>query len=103
MSAVDIKNWMACAANFYHNFFHLEAGLIFEVGEAGLPDGLFSNQTFLVHFGRPFKISYDHLVYFWAIGFILWQFGIFCGLLLYVLSQFWYVVSRKILQPLDFL
>jgi hypothetical protein len=36
-------------------------------------------------------IFYDHLVYFTAIGNILWPFGIFCGHLLYFspLCVFW--------------
>jgi hypothetical protein len=34
----------------------------------------------LVQFGSPLNgIFYDHLVYFVAIWFILWQFGIGCG------------------------
>jgi hypothetical protein len=44
-------------------------------------------------------IFYDHLVYFTAIGNILWPFGIFCGHLVYF-GQFWYFVPRKIWQPL---
>jgi hypothetical protein len=44
------------------------------------------------------KIFYDHLVYFTAIGNILWQFGIFCGNLVYF-SPFWYFGPRKIWQP----
>jgi hypothetical protein len=43
-------------------------------------------------------IFYDHLVYFTAIGNILWTFGIFCGHLVYF-SPFWYFVPRKIWQP----
>jgi hypothetical protein len=43
-------------------------------------------------------ILYVHLVYFMAIGNILWPFGIFCGHLVYF-SPFWYVVPRKIWQP----
>jgi hypothetical protein len=43
-------------------------------------------------------IFYDHLVYFTAIGNILWPFGIFCGRLVYF-SPFWYLVPRKIWQP----
>jgi hypothetical protein len=38
------------------------------------------------------------LVYFTAIGNILWPFGIFCGHLVYI-SLFWYFVPRKIWQP----
>jgi hypothetical protein len=43
-------------------------------------------------------IFYDHLVYFTAIGNILWPFGIFCGRLAYF-SPFWYFVPIKIWQP----
>jgi hypothetical protein len=43
-------------------------------------------------------IFYDHLVYFSAIGKILWPFGIFCGNLIYF-SLFWYFGPRKIWQP----
>jgi hypothetical protein len=43
-------------------------------------------------------IFYDHLVYFTAIGNILWPFGIFCGRVVYF-SKFWYFVPRKIWQP----
>jgi hypothetical protein len=43
-------------------------------------------------------IFYDHLVYFTAIGNILWPFGIFCGHLVFF-SPFWYIVPRKIWQP----
>jgi hypothetical protein len=39
-----------------------------------------------------------HLVYFTAIGNILWTFSIFCGHLVYF-PPFWYVVPRKIWQP----
>jgi hypothetical protein len=51
----------------------------------GLPDGLFSNQKY--HDGglamESFGIFYDHLVYFTAIGNMLWPFGAFCGHLVY--------------------
>jgi hypothetical protein len=40
---------------------------------------------------------YDHLVYFIAIGNILWPFDILCGHLVYF-SPFWYFVPRKIWQ-----
>jgi hypothetical protein len=40
-------------------------------------------------------IFYDHLVYFTAIGNILWP---FCGNLVYF-SPFWYFGPRKIWQP----
>jgi hypothetical protein len=43
-------------------------------------------------------IFYDHLVYFTAIGNILWKFSIFCGHLVY-LFPFWYVAPIKIWQP----
>jgi hypothetical protein len=67
-------------------------------------DGLFSNKT--SQFGPILEglamenlgIFYDHLVYFTAIGKILWPFGIFCGHSVY-LSPFWYFVPRKIWQP----
>jgi hypothetical protein len=42
-------------------------------------------------------IFYEHMVYFAAIGNILWPFGIFCGDLVYFLP-FWYHVPRKIWQ-----
>jgi hypothetical protein len=38
------------------------------------------------------------MVYFMAIWYILWPFGIFYGYLLYI-SPFRYVVPRKIWQP----
>jgi hypothetical protein len=56
---------------------------------SGLPDGLFSNQPhqFLYILEalwiENFGIFYDHLIYFVAICFILWQFGICCGHSLY--------------------
>jgi hypothetical protein len=43
-------------------------------------------------------ISYRHLVYFTAIGYILWTFGIFYGHLVYFMD-IWYVIPRKIWQP----
>jgi hypothetical protein len=43
-------------------------------------------------------LFYDHLVYFTAIGNILWPFGIFCGNLVYF-PPFWYFGPRKIWQP----
>jgi ABC-type spermidine/putrescine transport system permease subunit II len=43
-------------------------------------------------------IFYGLLVYFTAIGNILWPFGIFCGHLVYFFP-FWYFVPRKIWQP----
>jgi hypothetical protein len=44
------------------------------------------------------SLFYDHLVYFMAIGNILWPFGIFCGNLVYF-GTFWYFGPRKIWQP----
>jgi hypothetical protein len=41
---------------------------------------------------------HGHLVYFMAIWYSLWPFGIFYGYLVYF-SPFWYVVPRKIWQP----
>jgi hypothetical protein len=38
-------------------------------------------------------IFYDHLVYFTAIGNILWSFGIFCGNLVYFVV-IWYIFLR---------
>jgi hypothetical protein len=43
-------------------------------------------------------IFYGHLVYFTAIGNILWPFDIFCGNLVYF-PPFWYFGPRKIWQP----
>jgi hypothetical protein len=43
-------------------------------------------------------IFYEHLVYFMAIGNILWPFGIFCGYSVYF-PPFWYLAPRKIWQP----
>jgi hypothetical protein len=43
-------------------------------------------------------IFYDHLVYFTAIGNILWSFGISCGNLVYF-SPFGHFGPRKIWQP----
>jgi hypothetical protein len=43
-------------------------------------------------------IFYVHLVYFTAIGKMLWSFGIFWGHLVYF-SPFWHVVPRRIWQP----
>jgi hypothetical protein len=40
-----------------------------------------------------FGIFYGHLVYFMVIWYILWSFGIF--------FPFWYVVPRKIWQPVN--
>jgi hypothetical protein len=43
-------------------------------------------------------IFYDRLVYFTAIGNILWPFGIVCGHLVF-LPPFWDLEPRKIWQP----
>jgi hypothetical protein len=45
-----------------------------------------------------FCILYDRLVYFTAIGYNLWPFGIFCGNLVYF-PPFWYFGPRKNWQP----
>jgi hypothetical protein len=68
---------------------------------AVLPDGFFSDQKY--QFG---KISEDrgmknvviysgHLQYFTTIGYILWAFWV-----LVYFPPLWYIVSRKIWQPL---
>jgi hypothetical protein len=44
-------------------------------------------------------IFYEHLVNFTANWYILWTFGIICGILVYIFSPFWCVVPRKIWQP----
>jgi hypothetical protein len=41
---------------------------------------------------------YGHLVYFTAICYILWPFGIFGGNLVYF-SPFWYIVPKKSGNP----
>jgi hypothetical protein len=43
-------------------------------------------------------VFYDYLVYFVAIGNILWPFGIFCGCLV-DFPPFWYFGPIKIWQP----
>jgi hypothetical protein len=43
-------------------------------------------------------ILFDHLVYFTAIGNIIWPLGIFCGNLVYF-SAFWNFGPRKIWRP----
>jgi hypothetical protein len=76
-----------------------EAGL----PDAGLPDGILSSQKFQIWVsfgGLPMEcagIFYVHLVYFSAIGYILWVFGIFSGNLENYFP-FWYVIPRKIWQ-----
>jgi hypothetical protein len=70
-----------------------------------LPDGLFWNQK--SQFGlslvglamENIGIFYNHLVYFTAIGNILWPFGIFCGHLVYF-SPFLVFCTRKNLATL---
>jgi hypothetical protein len=77
---------------------------------AALPDGTFSNQKF--QFGYILEGLEVENVYFMAIWYILWPFGIFHGHLvyfiaiLYILEPFgnlfftvWYIVARKIWQP----
>jgi hypothetical protein len=71
----------------------------------GLPDGLFSNQK--SQFWSSLEgltmenigIFNDHLVYFTAIGNILWPFDIFCAHLVYFPGFGTYFVPRKIWQP----
>jgi hypothetical protein len=65
--------------------------------EPRLPDGIFSNQEsqfWSILKGLAMEdagIFYSHLVYFTAIWYILWLFGIS--------FPFWYVVPRQIWQP----
>jgi hypothetical protein len=49
--------------------------------------------------GKSVYVTYDHLVYFTAIGIILWPLGKFCRHLVYF-PRFWYFVPRKIWQTL---
>jgi hypothetical protein len=70
----------------------------------GLPDGLFSNQNSQFGYileglgmGNVFILN-DHLEYFMAIWYNLWQFGIVCGHLVYF-SHFGMFGQRKIWQP----
>jgi hypothetical protein len=69
-----------------------------------LPDGLFSNQKIpiWVNFGvswyKKYWYFYDHLEYFTAIWYILWQFGVVCGTLVYF-SRFGLFGPIKIWQP----
>jgi hypothetical protein len=75
-----------------------------EKGEAGLPDGLFSNQK--SKFGlileglvmEEVAMFYGHLVHFTVFCYILWTFGVVRGILVYFFP-FWYFVPRKIWQP----
>jgi hypothetical protein len=58
----------------------------FRQSEPGLPDGLFTKPKIPIWFnfgGSRNRKSYDHLVYFTAIGNILRPFGLFCGHLVY--------------------
>jgi hypothetical protein len=70
----------------------------------GLPDGIFSNQKsqfWLILEGLAMEdvgIFYDHLVYFTAIWYIMWPFGIFYGYL-EKKFPFWNVEPRRIWQP----
>jgi hypothetical protein len=68
-----------------------------------MPDGLFSNQK--SQFGQILEglamenvRNFVSIVYFSAIGNMLWLFCIFCGHLVYF-PPFWCVVPRKIWQP----
>jgi hypothetical protein len=69
-------------------FFKFILGKYFK---SGVPDDLFSNQTLqfrLILVGLAMEnlgIFYDHLVYFTAIGNILWPFGMF--------DVLWYIFS----------
>jgi hypothetical protein len=66
----------------------------------GLPDGIFSNQKILIWVN--FKCLamtdagklYGHSVYFTAISYILWPFGIFCDHF-GILFLLWYVVPKE--------
>jgi hypothetical protein len=53
-----------------------------------------------VNFGVPFngRYFYGHLVYFTAIRYILWSFGIIYGYLVYFIP-FWYVGPEKSGNP----
>jgi hypothetical protein len=67
--------------------------------QAGLPDGIFSNQK--SQFGKIFEglgmekvgIFSGRLKYIMAIWCILWLLGNVC------FQPFWYIMSRKIWQP----
>jgi hypothetical protein len=50
-----------------------------------LPEGIFSNQNpELGKFWTVLHLFYGYIVYFWVFGIpILWQFGVFNGLLVY--------------------
>jgi hypothetical protein len=58
----------------------------------------------LGNFGRVLQwkmlvyVFYGHVVYFTAIWYILWTFGIICGKF-GIFFPFWYVVPGKIWQP----
>jgi hypothetical protein len=72
--------------------------------EAGLPDGIFSNQK--SQFGQILEglemenvgIFYGYLENITAIWYILWPFGKLV-IIWYFFSQFWFIVSKKIWQP----
>jgi hypothetical protein len=49
-------------------------------------------------YGHLIQFRYVHLVYFVAIWYIVWTFGIFCGNWV-CFSPYWYIVKRKIWQP----
>jgi hypothetical protein len=71
---------------------------------SGLPDGIFSNQK--SRFGYILEglamedvgTLYGYLVYFTAIWYSLWLFGIIYGYLIFIFP-FWFFVPRKIWQP----
>jgi hypothetical protein len=76
--------------NFNKTFFRTE-----KAGEAGLPDGIFqTKKSNLGKFWRDLQwnmlvyVFYGHLVYFVAIWYILWLFGIVYSYLVYF-SPFW--------------
>jgi hypothetical protein len=63
--------------------------------------GIYDHLVYFTAIGNilwPFGIFCGHLVYFVVIWYILWSFGIFCCHLVYF-SPFWYFVPRKIWQP----
>jgi hypothetical protein len=68
--------------------------------QAGLPDGIFSNQKILeglamedvgIHIVWPFGLFYGHLVYFTSIWSILCPFGLFYGHMVHYVS-IWYIL-----------
>jgi hypothetical protein len=80
--------------------------LKFETRRTRLPDGIFSNQK--SQFGsileclamKDVGIIYCHLVYFMAIWYILWPFGIciFCSHF-GIFSPFWFLAPKKSGNP----